>query len=174
MDGRVISPREDEKADRDADTSYHCRGQAGFWRCADFAFGDGSGFSAFVAVVVWNGVDDSGEHADCDAEEGETTNAFAPAAVLLEDDGEGGEHHVQRSIHDRHVNGKEKDNGFVKEEDPGAGNGDFEGLADGLLSLVDFDFGFVDFAGLFAQSGSSLSQEDGSISFRYSEGADDP
>ena len=69
MDGRVISPCEDEKADRDADTSYHCWGEAGFWRCADFAFGNRSVFSAFVAVVVWNGVDNSGDHADCDAEE---------------------------------------------------------------------------------------------------------
>ena len=174
MDGRVIGPCEDEKADRDADTSYHCRGKAGFWRCADFAFSNSSVFSAFVAVVVWNGVDNSSEHADRDAEKGKTTNAFAPAAVLLEDDREGGEHHVQCSVYDRHVDREEEDNGFFEEEDPGAGKGDFEGFADALLAPVDFNFGFVDFAGLLAEGVGSLSQEDGGISFRYGEGADYP
>ena len=70
MDGWVVSPCEYEKADRDANAPYHCRGKAGFWRCADFAFSNSIVFSVFVAVVVWNGVDDSGDHADCDAEEG--------------------------------------------------------------------------------------------------------
>ena len=94
VDGGVVGPCEDEKADRDADASYHCGGKAGFWRCADLAFGNPSFFSALIALIIWDCVDNCGDHTDCDTEEGETTDAFAPAAVLLEDDGEGGEHHV--------------------------------------------------------------------------------
>ena len=120
VDTRVVGPREAEQAEGETDGADFGRREASFGWGAEFAFGDGGVCHAVVALVVGDGVDDGGEHADGDAEEGEAADAFAPAAFLLEDDGEGGEHHVKGAVDDGHIDAEEEDDGFAEEENPGA------------------------------------------------------
>ena len=119
MDARVIGPREPEVAERERDGADFGRGQASLGRGAGVASGGGGVGDPVVPLVFGDGVDDGGEHADCDAEEGEATDALAPASFLPEHDGEGGEHHVEGAVDDGHVNAEEEDDGFAEEEDPG-------------------------------------------------------
>ena len=118
VDARGVGPREPEQAGGQADGAEHAWGEAGLGRGAGCA---GGGGGAEVALVVGDGVGDGGEHAGGDAEEGEAADAGAPAAVLLEDDGEGGEHHVEGAVDDGHVDAEEEDDGFAEEENPWAG-----------------------------------------------------
>lgn len=56
-----------------------------------------------VSLIVKDGVSDGNDHAYCDTTERESSDSWRPAASLLVDDREGCEHHVQRSVNDRHV-----------------------------------------------------------------------
>lgn len=118
VDAGVVGPREPEQPEGEADGADFGRRESSLgWR-ADFSFGDSGVRDAVVALVVGDGVDDGGEHADCDAEEGQAADALAPASFLLEHDGESGEHHVQGAVDDGHVDAEEQNDGFAEEKNP--------------------------------------------------------
>lgn len=88
-----VGPREPEQAHGQQHGADQGGGQPGLGgREAVVRVGDPP-----VPPVIVAAVGDGAQHADGDAEEGQAADPRRPAPVLLEDDREGGEHHVQRS-----------------------------------------------------------------------------
>jgi len=116
VDGRVVGPGEPEQADGNGNRCNQAGWEAGLGRREPAVLG----LRPDVALVVGDGVRDGEEHADHDAQEGETPDALVPPAVQLVYDRERGEEHVERSVDDGHVDGKEQDNGLPEEENPRA------------------------------------------------------
>lgn len=82
-----VRPREPEETDGQGAGSYHGHGKTGFWWCVAIV----GSCDSFVSFVITETVDDGEEHAYCHAEESKTADTWRPAALLLIDDGEGGE-----------------------------------------------------------------------------------
>ena len=95
MDRGRIRPGEPEEADGQTNTAKESWGKTGFGgsteaRSLAFCFRG----NTRIAFVVGDSVDDGQHHADSDADEGQAADTLAPATILLEDDGEGGEQHI--------------------------------------------------------------------------------
>ena len=140
VDAGGVGPGEPENSDRKTDGSEEARGETGFRGgagCATCSFrsvGD-----PVVTIVIRDGIDDGGHHADSHTDEREAANAFVPAAALLKNDGESGEEHIQCSVYDGHVYTEEEHDGFSQEEYPRTREGGFEKIGDGgTRSGLDF------------------------------------
>lgn len=127
-----------------------------------------------ITLVVKHVASDGDQHANSDSDKGQPSDAGAPAAALLEHDGEGGEAQIQGAVDDGHVDGGEQDDGLLEQEDPGPHEGNLELGGDGRLGLAGVDLGDVDFARLLGESLGASTKEHRSIRLGNDEGVDDP
>ena len=156
VDGFVVGPGEPEDADRESDGCDHGAGQACFGGCLAAVFA----LDARVALVVDDAVRAAEEDADGDADEGEAGDALGPAALFLEDDGEGAEEHVERAVDDGHVDGDDEHDRFGEEQHPGPGESLLEGRFGCDFALALLEHGNVVLAGAFGEGGGALLQDD--------------
>lgn len=67
-----------------------------------------------VPLVIPDAVCNGEEHSNHNAQEGKRADTLVPAAGPLENDGVGGEKHVQGSINDGHVQRQQEDDGLAE------------------------------------------------------------
>lgn len=164
MHRRVRRPRKEEQTDGESDGAHH-RGTESRFGLHLFPRRLGRGTQTHVTFIVDACERRSETDANRDGDEGEPREAFVPAARVLEDDGDGGEEHVEGPVDDGHVERGQQDDRFEEEEDPGAREGDLEFLREGLGWGADVVGGDVGVSGHFGEGGCARAQDDGAVCF---------
>ena len=170
VDARGVGPGEPEETNGDSNTTNHGGRQTSLRWCKTLVFIAESG----VALVVPDAVNDGDNHTDGHTKEGKTANTRAPAAVLLVDDGERTEQHVESSVNDGHVDADEEDDGLLEQQDPGTRERSLEDLAEGGRALVDIATALVDLSSALRELGGTLAKNDRGVGLREEEAANDP
>ena len=143
VDARRVSPCEPEETNGHCDTAKHGRRQTSLGGCEALVFVA----QLCVTLVIPDTVDDSNDHSNGHTNKGKTTNTWAPAAVLLVDDREGTEKHVQGAVNNGHVNADKEDDRLAEEQDPGTRERSLEDLAESGRALVNIATALVDLSG---------------------------
>ncbi|KAI6754502.1 hypothetical protein HG530_012254 [Fusarium avenaceum] len=126
-----------------------------------------------IALVHGDGVGNSQKHTDHDAKEGQATDTSVPSALLLVDNRECAEEHVKGSVDDSHVDGKEKDDRLLEEQNPGTRQGSLERIGEGDLATLVVNLADVDMASDLGQLGGTSAEEDGRVCLGDKQGSND-
>jgi len=170
VDARIVGPGEPEKANRQTDRTDKTSGETSLRR------GEATVLllDLDLALVLRDGVCDSQEHADHDAKEGQAADTRVPAAVLLVHNRESTEKHVEGTVDDSHVDGEEKDNRLLEEQDPGSRQGSLERLGKSNLTTLIVNLADVDMSCDLGELGGTSSEKDGGVCLGDQESTDNP
>lgn len=90
------------------------------------------------------------------------------------DNRERGEHHIQGTVDDSHVQRQQKDDRFTEQENPRARQGKLKGFFERNPALVNVNFAVVDLAGNLGELLCAATEEHRRISLGNEQGANDP
>lgn len=170
VDGRRVGPGEPEETNGQCKAAKHGRRKTSLGRSHAAILL----LNLDVVLVVPDGEGYGEEHTDHDTQEGQATNALAPATVDLVDDRESGEEHVESAVDDGHVDGEEQHNGLLEEQDPGTRQGGLEGLDERRAATLVVHLANVDLTSHLGQLSSTLTQQNGGVGLGDEDGAHDP